>query len=182
MNHQHLSTRDSNALVDVQDLCGNLSMVFSTSERQALVTATQLHIHHLIRELQRVYLNNLLDLLDRPHSLSTIIWRFRTITSLVVLSMETSIDFCNVLMTSSASSSSSSGDLSSPIARTIKPQPIGTQTFPACLPLALLLLSRVLGSRPWLFFFLHVHLARVSQNHLHTPLAGSRHVFHRRLW
>ena len=165
-------------------------MVFSTSELQALVTATQLHIHHLIRELQLVYHNNLLDLLDRPHSLSTIIWRFRTITSLVVLSMETSIGFCNVLTTLSASSSSSSGDLSSPIARTIKPQPIGTQTFPACLPLALLFLH-VLGSRPWLtgswvpsldVFLSSRPLGTCFTKPSAYPLAGGRHVFHRRFW
>ena len=33
----------------------------------ALVISTQLHIHHLIRELQLVYLNSLLDLLDFRH-------------------------------------------------------------------------------------------------------------------
>ena len=64
-------------------------------------------------------------------------------------------------------------DASFPISRTIKP--------PLCLLLALLFLSWVLGSRPWLFFFhgslgpvpgcfssLHVRVARVSSN---LPLA-----------
>ena len=46
---------------------------------------------HLIRELQLVYLN-----------LLTIIWMFCTITSLVVLYTESSVDFCVPLMTSSS--------------------------------------------------------------------------------
>ena len=148
----------------------------------------------------------------------------------MVLSTETSIDFCDLLMTSSSSSGEFSttrgtssvwrnpcsfqlaatlsqlelichhfhqlgntnfshlinshwilgfSDSSFSIARTIRSQ--------LCLPLALLFhgswgpipgcfsLSWVLGSRPWLFFFLHVHLARVSSNLLLAPW-----VFHRR--
>ena len=67
-----VSTKDCNALVDVLDLCGNLLLVFSTFELPAIVIASQLHIRHLIRELQLVYLN-LLDLM------------FGTITSLVTI-------------------------------------------------------------------------------------------------
>ena len=37
-------------------------MVFSISELQALVVANQLHIHHLIRELQLVYLDNIFSM------------------------------------------------------------------------------------------------------------------------
>ena len=47
----------------VLDMCGNLSLVFSTSKSRAVVIASQLLIRHLIRELQLEYLN-LLDLLD----------------------------------------------------------------------------------------------------------------------
>ena len=60
-----LATWDSNDFVDVLDLCENRTIVFSTSESQAFVIATQLHIHHLIRELQLVYIN----LLDGRHCL-----------------------------------------------------------------------------------------------------------------
>ena len=79
-------------------------------------------------------------------------------------------------------------DASFSLARTIKPQPLGTQTFPTCLPLTLpflswvlgshpwLFSSRVLGSRPWLFFFRHVHLARVSSNLLLTSWLVSARV------
>ena len=55
-----LTTRDSNAFVDVLGLCGNLSTVL----QQALVIATQLLIHLLIRELRLVFVNSLLDLPD----------------------------------------------------------------------------------------------------------------------
>ena len=64
-----LVTRDNNDFVDVLDSCENLSMVFSTSDLQVLVIATQLHIHLLIRELQLVYLDIILDLLDVRHCL-----------------------------------------------------------------------------------------------------------------
>ena len=73
LSSQHGTTTPS---VDVLDLGGNLSI--STPELQALVIATQLHIHLLIRELQLVYLNRLLDLLDGRHRLSKTIWMFST--------------------------------------------------------------------------------------------------------
>ena len=189
----------------------NLSMAFSTPELQAPVIATQLHIHHLIRELYLVYLNSLLDLLDGQLDVRHATF-VKLTTSLTVLFLKTSIAFFNGLMTSSsfgdfltseafcvtesvfqpAVTSSRRelichpfisptralntistlttrigfSDASFSIARTIKPLPIGTH-FSTCLPLALLFLSWVLGSRPWLFFFLRVL----------TPW-----VFHRRFW
>ena len=148
---------------------------------------------------------------------------FCTITSLVVLSTETSIDFCNLLMTLSSSSGDCSISFSStPGTSSAWPNPrsfqlavtlsqlelichhfhqlgntsfsnlitrIGfsdSQIFPSHCPNNLIttlpavgtaLSFMVLGSRPWLFFSLHVHLARVSSNLLLTPW-----VFHRRFW
>ena len=80
-------------------------MAFSTPESQALVIVTQLHIQHLIRELQLVYLNSLLDFLDGHLDVRHVVFE-KLITSLLVLFLETSIAFRNVLMTQS-----SSGDL-----------------------------------------------------------------------
>ena len=80
-------------------------MAFSTPDLQVLVIATQLHIQHLIRKLQLVYLNSLLDLLDDHLDVRHAIF-VKLITSLMVPFLKTSIAVFNVLMTSS-----SSGDL-----------------------------------------------------------------------
>ena len=88
-------TSGQHPLVDVLDLCGNLSLVFTTSGLPAIVIASELLTRHLVRAWQLVYLN-LLDLLDNHLDVLTI-------TSLVVLSMETSSDFCNLLIISSSS-------------------------------------------------------------------------------
>ena len=148
---------------------------------------------------------------------STIIRMFSTITSLVLPSTETSIDFYDLLITSS----SSSGDFSTSFSSTrgtssVWPNPCSFQpavtisqlelichhlhqlgntgfsnlitrtgfrgfsdssfsiarTIRAqhCLLLALLFLSWVLGSHPWLFFLpFKSHLARVPPNLRLTP-------------
>ena len=134
---------------------------------------------------------------------------FCMITSLAVLPTETSIDFCNQLITSSSSSSvdSSTSFSSTPNPRSFQPavtislelichhfHQLGNTSFfqleittlpavgtalsfmgPEVPSLTVLLAS--LGSRPWLFFFLRVHVARVSSNLQLTPW-----VFHRRFW
>ena len=148
---------------------------------------------------------------------------FCTITSLVVLSTETSIDFYDLQMTSS----SSSGDFSTSFSSTrgtssvwrnpcsLQPavtlsqlelichhfQQLGNTSFSylttrtgfwilgffllhcsnnqiTTMPAVGTALS-FMGPRshPWLFFFLHVHLARVSSNLRLTPW-----MFHRRFW
>ena len=71
-------------------------MAFSIPELQALVIATQ------PRELQLVNLNNLLDLLDARLDVQHDMF-VKSITSLMVLFLKSSIAFCNALMTSSSS-------------------------------------------------------------------------------
>ena len=83
-----LTTRDSNAFVDVLGLGENLSMVFSTPDLQARVIATQRHIHHLTGELQLVYLNSLLDLLDGRLGARHVVL-VKSITFLMVLFLKT---------------------------------------------------------------------------------------------
>ena len=68
-------------------------MAFYAPESQALVIATQQHIHHLIRELQLVYMNSLLDLLDGQLDVRHVVF-VRLISSLIVLFLRTSIAFC----------------------------------------------------------------------------------------
>ena len=169
-------------------------------ETSQLVIATQLHIHHLMRELQLVYFSSLLDLLDGHLDVRHAIF-VKSITSLMVLFLKTSIAFCNVLLTSSSSgdfplsfmtsktfrvtesflqpavtpfqrqlsptrafiTSFSTlitrigfSDASFSIARTIKPLPMGTHTFPLACGWLCSFLSWVLGSHPWLFFFIYL--------------------------
>ena len=71
-------------------------MAFSIPELQALVIATQ------PRELQLVNLNNLLDLLDARLDVQHDMF-VKSITSLMVLFLKSSIAFCKALMTSSSS-------------------------------------------------------------------------------
>ena len=63
-------------------------MAFPTPELQTLVIATQLHIHHLTRELQLVYLNSLLDLLHGHLDVRHVVL-VKSITSLMVLFLKT---------------------------------------------------------------------------------------------
>ena len=104
LDHRHLSSQHGTAtlFVGVLDLGENLSMELSTPELQALVIATRGHIHHLIRELQLMYLNSLLDLLDGHLDVQHVTF-VKLVTFSVVLFLKTSIAFCNVLMTSSLS-------------------------------------------------------------------------------
>ena len=84
----------NNAFDDFQDLGGSFSTRLSTPKKQVLVIAAQLHIHHMMRELELMYLNSLLNLLhghrDVPHEVIA-----ESITSLLL-----SIALCNMLVTS----------------------------------------------------------------------------------
>ena len=66
-------------------------------------------------------------------------------------------------------------DASFPIARTIEPLPIGTQTFPLACSELCSFLSQVLGSRPWLFFFMGTWFPSLAVFSFFTSIW---HVFH----